>query len=894
MKSLSTKRILLICFALIFAVVTGLFATLCYRSAYAVENPDGIVVYDETGGEGGETGNESGETGNEGGETGNEGGDTGTKIPDDSHIAPPQLDDGGYSTETVIELIAQVQKLVVRVTDWVRPVTPSSTAIINCNPYGQYSVDFTDKVEKLVKSKDVITYSLWDMEGNPVTDFATLPVGSTYFIHLDLNEKYKNSIEIEFGEGVERSLAGQIGFPATEMLEPIDKPSPLVFMHDYDGNPVNLKDKYLNGVLANGLDEYLVIAESESDAFVQNSAGEFHFRIAFKTDAKLYWAGTARDRSALDVIVKIKPLVLSTENIVFEEMPYTGLKVDISDLIANYEPFKGYVIGQKVSTVSTNSGTVGEDVGDYDVKLVVKPEFADSVKWEGEVDFVIAYWKIVQTEIKGEWDTYGDYGIMNIVSDVYKGGDAKAIKYKYFDITDGEPVPVTKLDQIGHTYRVEVELINEVNLRFSEDTVTYHEFTLEHELVTLSKPVIEIAEQEFTGNDLTFRVTIGGIDITDSQFADKIEIVIGGDDGGDELTQRDAGEYTVIIRLKEGVFWTVDEGGYFTNDERLTFTIKPAEISVNWNYETGIPSYSSSYVGKDYTTIVKCVYTDELGNEVTMADMVVGGKYRATLTLIDTTNFTWAKSALTTIDFELKIAFETVDVPEFNASFDFTGSIIKNYPTGWDSIKDKVTVIQGSFEQTNAGTYNVIVQINEGLIWKGENGEGVAVAGDTVVFTFTINRAVLVGEWQDNGKVKFTSSYTGDDYDSIVEYTYTDADGNVYYDIKDLQEGVTYTASVKLREGMEKNFDASQLPADKLITYTPDKPDEGGIPWWVWLIIGLFLLILIIIIIIIIIVKRRKKDDEYDDYYDDEYYGDEEGEGAGEGGGDDYGDYGDY
>ena len=104
---------------------------------------------------------------------------------------------------------------------------------------------------------------------------------------------------------------------------------------------------------------------------------------------------------------------------------------------------------------------------------------------------------------------------------------------------------------------------------------------------------------------------------------------------------------------------------------------------------------------------------------------------------------------------------------------------------------------------------------------------------------------------------------------------------------------ISYTVSVKLKAGMENNFDDSQLPAPTTITFK--KTDEGSsFPWWIFLIIGLVLLLIIIIIIIIIIIKKRKKDDEYDDYYDDEYYGDEDlsGEGSSDGGYDDYGDYG--
>lgn len=862
MKTLSTKKLLIICLTLVFAVVTGLFATLCFRNAYAVANPDEIVVYDEV----------------------EEGDKKPAKIPDGSEIAPPQPDGEGYNPGNIIELIVQVGKLKLRVTGWYEEsgITPSTEAKINYNPYGEYEESLVTKIKGLVESKTLISYSVWDAEGNRVEDTATLPAGSTYFIHLDVNEDYENSVEIEYAEGVQRTLAGQIPFPDTETLEPFPKFDPTVFRCTFDGTPINVKTKYLNEMLS-GKEDFLFLVDSESDAYVLNGAGEFHYRIAFKTTAKYYWEGTQKDRSAVDVIVIVEPMTLSTE-VDFGEIYYTGLKIDISDKIE--EMFGGYVIGQKVSVVSPNSGTVGENAGKYDVKLIVKDEFAKSVKWDNGESSIVVIWEILQTTIEGEWDTYGEFGIMNIVSDVYKGGDAKAIKYTYYDITDGDRTPVTKLDQIGHTYRVEVELVNKDNLKFTDDTVLWHEFTLEHELTTLEKPVIEVAEQEYDGTPLTFKVNIGNGDISD--YADYVEIVA----GSDSLTQTNVGEYTVIIGLKDGVFWTSEEGGYFKDEIRLTFNVKATGLDVAWDSESGIPSYNSNYKGGDYTSIVTCVYYDEKDKEVALADMVVGKTYTGRLTLIDTENFKWKAGAQTEFTFKLSKTFNTLDIPAFEeVVFDFTGSVIKNYPVGWDAIKGNVTVT-GSFEQTNAGKHEVIVKANEGFIWKGEGTEFVLVEGDTVKFIFTINKAVLKGEWQANGKVKFEScSYTGK-YDDVVEYIYTDSEGNEYTSTAQLEEGVEYTATVRLKAGMEANFDGSQLPGPQKITYEKD-PESGGIPWWVWLLIAAILLIIIIIIIIIIIVKRRKKDDEYDDFYDDEYYGDEEGDGYGEGG-DDYGDYGDY
>ena len=911
MKTISTKKILLICLALIFAAVTGLFATLCYRNAYAAENPDGIVAYadgDEEGGtsDGSETGD--GDTDGEGEGDGDEnGGDTDdgdgeeNKGPGEGNIAPPTgFDDEEAFDISFKELTVQVETLKLLVTGWnPMPANYSSVANIVADPEAGYSGDIINKIDALVNSQ-LISYSYWNVNGeqlNTPDEIGALPEGSTYFKRIDINEKYAASVELRYAENAERDLSILIGYrgdPTLEKVQPFDETK---FTIAYLGVPVDIKKEVLNGLMSlYGREDYLIIVESESDAFVQNRVGEYRYKIVFKTTAKYCWDnGNTNDRSAVEIIVNITPLYLSTDGIDFGEIPYTGLKIDITEKIE--ELFKGYVEGFKTSVTVVNSGTTGENAGEYEVKLVIKGEYSASIKWEGDVEFVIAKWYISKTTIHGEWETFGKYGIMNIVSDIYKGGDSKAIKYTYYDITNGEPGDIVTKLEVGHKYKAVVELLDENNLEFDETTELTYIFDFTEEPVTLLKPVLDVTEQDFTGEPLKFTIKIGDYDITDERFADKIEIVW---DESEQLTQTEAGEYTVVIRLKEGVFWTTEEGGFFTGDERLTFTVKAIALDYKYDSNTGLVQYISNYKGVDYISVVRCVYTDEFGRVVTMDQMEAGKTYIGTLTLIDTRNFFWKEGVSTTFRFTLKATFNTIDVPDFNrVIFDFTGSPIDNFPESLKAIIEskQAEILAGNFVQTNAGTYSIIVKANTGFVWKGDETENVFVEGDIVKFVFRIRKANLnFISWNSDGTAKFTSnSFTGV-YKEYVQYVYEDEDGNLFYQVKDLKDGKKYTVTVSLTALGEANFNTADLPVTGVIQYKAPSNGGSSFPWWIFLILGLLFLI-IIIVIIIIIVRRRNRDDDYDDFYGDEYYGDDDVAGGGygdDGGYDDYGgDYGD-
>ena len=110
---------------------------------------------------------------------------------------------------------------------------------------------------------------------------------------------------------------------------------------------------------------------------------------------------------------------------------------------------------------------------------------------------------------------------------------------------------------------------------------------------------------------------------------------------------------------------------------------------------------------------------------------------------------------------------------------------------------------------------------------------------------------MLTGEWGNDGKVRFESSYTGN-YNDVVEYVYTDMSGNPVR-ASQLKEGERYKVLVRLKDTVNFEFAAG---FNQEYEFTYEK--SGSFAWWLILIIILAIILLIIIIIIIVIVIRRR------------------------------------
>lgn len=864
MKISVTKKLLIICLSLILALTTALFAAFCLtRSSYAFVSPDGSSAYAE--GEGDEK----------------------PKVPDGSAIVPPQQPDDTAGDWTVLQqqITMQVGKLEIRVDGW-KESGLSTSPRYNTNPDGKYDAypDLVKKAEALLKSSDFITVTIKDVGGNEIKDTSALGYGVTVFIHYDVSAKYADSVNLVYKSGVTESYAYTTEFASGTKLTEVEKPSKLVYEIEFDGSALDLKKSVLDEVLKDR-DTYLAFVASESASLAPSGAGEYRLTVAFKDGVPYCWknTGIVNDRTPLTISVIVKPKVLEVVDDLGDEWVYSGYEINVANKLK--EVYGDYVV------VAAGYSTVGKDAKEYTFHIILNPAYNGSVTWaEGVEEPVAVKWTIKKAVVKGEWIApQSEYGRITVTSESDYRIQADDIEYVYKE--NGTAVAADAL-QIGHTYEVTVVLKNGDNLQWADPEPGPHTFELNKELIALPKPEIVDDKKEFTGSEHSFAVTVNGKPLTSEEFAGKIKLV---EELSDKLTQTAVGKYKVVIRIiDDSVSWA----GNATGDVVLAFEITPIQIDVEWDETSGTPSFSTANSSvKDFSDIVKITYhkgkDSPMGDVVTKSQMVKGEWYTAVIAFTEdgALNYVWSDDAKTKLQlsFQLNVDFIALAIPELSKdTFPFTGKEISVTESNPGLLVDEyrkngyIEVVSGDLKQTNAGEYDVVLKIiDKKYIWENYDGEYVKLH-------YTIEKAVLTGEWQSNGKVKFTSSFEGD-YDKVVEYIYTDGTGREYTSLAQLVDGVEYTATVRLRDGQEQNFEEPQLAP---FTFTHKSPDDGGSSlWWLWLLLGL-LLLGIIILIIVLLAKRRKNDDEYDDYYDDEYYGDEEG--AEEGDGDDGENYDNY
>ena len=165
--------------------------------------------------------------------------------------------------------------------------------------------------------------------------------------------------------------------------------------------------------------------------------------------------------------------------------------------------------------------------------------------------------------------------------------------------------------------------------------------------------------------------------------------------------------------------------------------------------------------------------------------------------------------------------------------------------------------VVGSLRFTAAGEHTIVLKIRDDVLAQWSDG----TKRDIEIKVY-IEKVLLIGTWQDNGRVKFDSnSYTGT-YDEVVVYEYYEEDGVTPISLSELIEGRTYIAKIKLIDTV--NFVFGDFDTTYKFTYKASTPISGGLAWWVYVLLGVvaLLLIVMIIFIIIVIIKRKKKAEE--------------------------------
>ena len=794
------------------------------------------------------------------------------KVPGGDAIAAPapEYSEDDKWLDAIQQITMNVDKLRVTATGW----SGADAAARLVLDYSRY--ENAAQVQEIIEA--VLKYKYYDTLGKEVTT-SDMKAGCTYFVHPELDDKYKDYIEIEYADGVKKNYDFSLNFRDDDNRpwQDITLPEGVIAGTKY---LVKLEAKEYTGEELTFVLDFvaqhmgiLFIVESESDSLTQINAGKYYVTVCFRDDVKAFWGGTNYDRTAIIFEFEItkKEITLGQTNL--DDIKYTGKEIDISTILKELD-FGEYVI------IEYGSEDKRTDVGTYSITIRLNPEYGDNIGWASGTQLnpdgltVTLEWKITQATIDGTWN---DLGRLTLTSESYVGGTEGKIEYIYTDKETGAVVAANAL-VTGRTYTVKAVLLDTVNLKWADGFEDTYEFTLTVELVWLPKPELSKVTMGYTGQEIRFEI------IDESKYTGHIEVVEG------SLTQTELGSYTVVIRLvSDNAVWETGS----TDDVTLTFEITQAVITGTWIEGAGIMDLESTYRGS-YDGIVEYVYTDVNGNVVNRVDLVKGETYTVTVTLKDTEHFRWADGTQLTQTFEFTA--EIVIIPKLTlkeSEVYYTGEAITVEIVDYAKYAEHLELVAGSkLSYTEAGTYEIRLKLKGAAEWEaGMSGE--------LVLTFTIKKVVLRGEWTDEGRIEFeANSYKGD-YSEVVEYIYRDVNGNEV-SASELKEGERYTATIRLKSGKGANFDDSELEKTYEFTYRSVKK---GISWWVILLIVIAIILLILIIIVIIYTERKRKrlreeallEEQYEasgaygDEYDSDYdYGTGTGETTGETGYDSY------
>ncbi|MDE7158837.1 MAG: hypothetical protein K2N74_04600, partial [Clostridiales bacterium] len=149
-------------------------------------------------------------------------------------------------------------------------------------------------------------------------------------------------------------------------------------------------------------------------------------------------------------------------------------------------------------------------------------------------------------------------------------------------------------------------------------------------MIGINKPTVTQTESVYTGKGQSFAPDgLEGI-------LNHVKIIVVSEDGTEhegtlaDFTQTNAGKYKIIVRLKTGYKWNVENN---TNDLVVEFEIKKAQVAPEWktdedgNPKAVLPGF------ENLGDILEYHYYDENGEEVSQKDLKGEKQYRISVTL---------------------------------------------------------------------------------------------------------------------------------------------------------------------------------------------------------------------------------------------------------------------
>lgn len=706
-------------------------------------------------------------------------------------------DDDATKAKQDVEVIINVAKLAVTVTDWTA-AGQNSTAVFGTTslPSSTYTYEFTNS----------------DGTSIDASALASADAGEKFYKKLVLDTAEKDNIDLSYTPGKER-------YAFVMSIKTLDKPVLDTKTAVFDGNT-----KTFNIV---DFDLYQDFVTVTGDSLKQIDAGTYSVTVKINDPVVFTWTdGTIGDVTLTFTVTKaiisgawdtsdpkkhtfkeadgtptgVLNLVytdstgaivvtfvagetytatisiassyttnyeldstLATSSTFTIPIEYTEMKVDF-EIKDNKKQYNGQEQTFEISKFNLFSdrfdmtGSLSQtDAGKYSVTLSFKADqyycwgFDDA--GNPLRDSKTLNFEITKVEVKGVWKDVNGVPAIDTTATDFDGTLPDLLEYTFRD-SAGTVVIVTDpaKDLVKNAnYRVNVAIKTSYLTNFFLSGEVQKDFAffiddegnvVEATLTKISVPTIIGGTKTYAGgNSISFVVSNWEI----NNYAKYLN-VLGGltvNDNG-EIIVTDAGDYTLTLSLKPEEFAIWDSGDM--DDKTLTFTVGKYELVGSWSIPegSGTPVFAidDSLITFDLPDgLITTKILDGEGKVIDPTAMKAGSTYVMAVELTDTDNYAFASTVRDRFNFSIddngdptEVVVRKLAIPTLVENSKVANGSVQTFEIlNFDLIKEFVTV-EGKLEAKDVGKYSVTIKLNDPLKAVWDNG---TVNGATSDFTLT-------------------------------------------------------------------------------------------------------------------------------------------------------------
>ena len=342
-------------------------------------------------------------------------------------------------------------------------------------------------------------------------------------------------------------------------------------------------------------------------------------------------------------------------------------------------------------------------------------------------------------------------------------------------------------------YTIEIELKDNANYKWSDNTTSIKTFTWEIEAIEINLPSISTPYPIYDGTTQSPAMTY------DTNY-----VSVSGDSG------INAGDYTAIFSL-------IDSTNTKWSDDSIT------DKQINWSIQklsVDVPNMTINEFTYDGTTIYSptVIYDSTHSTQSGTNSSLSAGEFELIYALNDTNNYKWSTGGSNNKVYTWRVNKLNITVPTVSGEFTYNGSEKEANITGFDS--NTMTVINN--KATNAGIYTPSFTLTDSANTKWSTSNNATVTNGT----WEIKKATIDKPTISN--IEFT--YDGNTHSpTITGYSSTYMSYGNPYDDQKINVG-DYTITIQIKESIISNYQWSDNTNSAIIFNWSIVPAEVTAP----------------------------------------------------------------